>query len=275
MVLSSRSANPELLESKLSRFTVGNTRVVTDFDSTLTADNGHSSWSLFGQGGLLPAEAVERRRVLKETYYPHEIDATLSVEKRAEYMNEWWEKALDVLREYGLHRDSLLALAARDMAIREGFDGLLREAHGLSIPVLVLSAGITQSIESVLKAHDSLKPNVAIASNELTFDENGVCTGFAGRVIHTVNKDEWDADDAVRAHFEERKNVLLFGDSLDDIRMVKPEKRGDTVAVGFCTKSRKHQLGLFRETFDIVVEEDLTDAGVCAALVERILANGR
>lgn len=274
MTLHSRSQFPDALESKLSRLTPGNVRVVTDFDSTLTADNGHSSWSLFGHEGLLPAGAIERRRVLKETYYPHEIDASLSVEKRAEYMREWWEKALDVLREYGLHQDALLALAARDMVIREGFGEFLRDAHGLSIPVLVLSAGITQSIESVLKAKDALHDNVSIASNELTFDEDGICTGFAGRIIHTVNKDEWDADEAVKAHFEERDHVLLFGDSLDDIRMVRPEKRADTVAVGFCTKSRKHQLGLFRDTFDIVVEEDASDSGVCAALVARILANG-
>lgn len=57
--------------------------------------------------------------------------------------------------------------------------------------------------------------------------------------------------------------------------MVSSEKRDDTVAVGFCTKNRKHQLDLFRETFDVVVEDDFSDGGVCAALVARILANGK
>lgn len=57
--------------------------------------------------------------------------------------------------------------------------------------------------------------------------------------------------------------------------MVSAEKRDDTVAVGFCTKNRKHQLDLFRETFDVVVEDDFSDGGVCAALVARILANGK
>ena len=36
--------NPDLLESKLSRFTPETTRVVTDFDSTLTSDNEKTSW---------------------------------------------------------------------------------------------------------------------------------------------------------------------------------------------------------------------------------------
>ena len=275
MIFSSRSANPELLEAKLSRFTVGNTRVVTDFDSTLTAENGSNSWSIFSDAGLLPHEALEERRMLREKYYPIEIDHSLPFDVRAAHMRDWWVSALEILSRYGLKKDDLASVAAHKMVLREGFSEFLRDTHGLSIPVLVLSAGITQSIDSLLSHNGADRHNVSVASNRLTFDGSGICDGYEGNVIHVTNKDKWDADDAVRSHFEERNNVLLFGDSLDDIRMVKPEKRGDTVAVGFCTKNRRHQLDAFRETFDIVVESDLTDAGVCAALVERILANGK
>lgn len=39
--------SPELLEQKLARFTFDTTRVVADFDGTITSHNGKTSWSLF------------------------------------------------------------------------------------------------------------------------------------------------------------------------------------------------------------------------------------
>lgn len=170
MPLSSRSSNPELLESKLSRFTVGNTRVVTDFDSTLTAENGSNSWSIFSDAALLPPQGLEERRLLREKYYPIEIDHSLPFDVRAGHMRDWWVGALDILRRYGLKKDDLASVAAHKMVLREGFSEFLRETHGLSLPVLVLSAGITQSIESLLAHNGADRPNVSVASNRLTFD---------------------------------------------------------------------------------------------------------
>lgn len=163
--------NPTLLESKLARFSPETTRVVTDFDSTLTTDNGKTSWSLFSDSGLMPNEYVARRQELKDKYYPYETDSSLSELERSGYMRQWWIGHLELLVEYRLHRDILEQVVNHSMQIRSGMSEMLRDMEHLSIPVLILSAGITQSIESVLVKENLLSNNVSIASNSLIFDD--------------------------------------------------------------------------------------------------------
>lgn len=162
--------NLTLLESKLARFTPETTRVVTDFDSTLTADNGKTSWSLFSDSGLMPESYVAHRQALKDRYYPYEIDSSLSEAERSEYMKQWWIDHLELLVEYGLHKDILEQVVNHEMKIRAGMDSMLHGLEELNIPVLILSAGITQSIESVLRNQNLLSSEVSIASNSLIFD---------------------------------------------------------------------------------------------------------
>ncbi len=263
--------NPTLLESKLARFTPETTRVVTDFDSTLTADNGKTSWSLFADSGLMPAEYVARRQILKDQYYPYEIDSSLSETERSEYMKQWWIAHLELLVEYGVQKNILERVVNYSMQIRVGMDDMLRDLERLSIPVLVLSAGITQSIESVLKKQNHMTPNISIASNSLIFNDEGVCKWIdTEQIIHICNKDEWDASESTQETFKQRTNILLFGDSLDDIKMIRREERDSTIAVWFCTSNRVHQREKFLEIFDIVVESNTDDGGVGKFLLERI-----
>ena len=127
------------------------------------------------------------------------------------------------------------------------------------------------SIYTGLDAMGLLLPHISIASNTLTFDEAGICSGIDHEtIIHPLSKDEWDVPASTRETFVGRDSILLFGDSLDDIRMVETSLRDTTVAVGFCTSSRGHQREQFRETFDIVVESDDGDDGVVEYLLGEI-----
>ena len=39
--------NKDITEAKIKSFKKQNLQIVADFDSTITQDNGHTSWSLF------------------------------------------------------------------------------------------------------------------------------------------------------------------------------------------------------------------------------------
>lgn len=219
----------------------------------------------------MPPEYVARRQALKDKYYPYEISATLSEPERRVYMREWWMGHLNLLVEYGLRKDLLEKVVNHEMQIRDGMDEALKIFEQLSIPVLILSAGITQSIESVLRNKNLLSPNISIASNSLIFNNDGICQGIhSEQIIHVCNKDEWDASEDTQKTFRQRTNILLFGDSLDDIKMIRPEERDSTIAVGFCTSNRTHQKAKFLEIFDIVVESNQDDGGVGEFLFQRI-----
>ena len=101
---------------------------------------------------------------------------------------------------------------------------------------------------------------VSIAANSLMFDHQGFCSGaHSEMIIHPANKDEWDASESIKSTFTDRPYVLLFGDSLEDLKMIEPAVRETAIAIGFCTKSRIHQKQQFLERFDIVVTSDDTD----------------
>lgn len=178
--------------------------------------------------------------------------------------------------EFGLDLRLLQNVVSREMRIRNGVEQMMKNLSAHTVPFLVLSSGLTESIGTVLRSNHLLSPNVYIASNSLKFNEAGMCTGLLGeRIIHPLNKNEWDAPKEIQDTFSSRPNILLFGDSLDDIKMVEREKRDETVAIGFCTSSRSHQRELFDEVFDIVVESDDSDDGVGEWLLEIIARNSK
>lgn len=163
------------LEEKISNFLPVNTRIVTDFDSTVTSDNGKTSWSLFADSGLMPPEYVERRQALKDQYFPFEIDPEISDAERRSKMREWWLSHLELFREFKLKSSILKDIVSQQMRVRIGMDSFLSAAHEVGIPTLILSAGISQSIETVLGNNGILSESVSIAANSLLFDEGGIC----------------------------------------------------------------------------------------------------
>jgi len=200
----------DLLHEKIARFTQKNTRIVTDFDSTITQENGINSWGLIFTQKLIPQTQLQQHYLFKERYYPYEVDAALSSIVRNGYMREWWQKSLDLLAEAKLKKEDLQQSAVDGMYIRDGFDHLFYQTNSLSMPMLILSAGITQSIEAVLRAKQLSFPNISIASNRLIFDDQGICINAGRDIIHVANKDEWDIESSIQETFTDRNNILLF-----------------------------------------------------------------
>lgn len=99
-------------------------------------------------------------------------------------------------------------------ALRDGTQELFKRLNELNVPLLVFSAGLGDSILSVLKHADVMYPNVRIVSNFLQY-ENGLLNGLDNDqhvIIHTFNKNEnalrgTDYYDAVHG----RKHVILMG----------------------------------------------------------------
>lgn len=54
---------------------------------------------------------------------------------------------------------------------REGCDWLFPQLHKHQVPLLVLSAGIGDVIEAVIRQHSLLFDNVKVVSNYMEFDE--------------------------------------------------------------------------------------------------------
>lgn len=254
-------------------------RVIFDFDHTLTRFIRED-----GQPAPMCHDTVERSPLMPEAfrvgYRQLWADQLVANGEGATWPNgEWWERSHGLMIEHGLREDWLPTIA-RDggLRLRQGCQELiaLLAAHG--VPVLVVSAGITQLIEHVLSAGGVRSDCVRVRANRMRFDQDGVLRGFEPPTLHGYAKRE--VADAERAYLSEsphRPHVVVVGDGLRDCEpLVGVEGVDAALRVGFFNaRTKAAQLAQYEETFDILLSnegieppEDLTLAPLADILSE-------
>uniref|UniRef100_T1H6Q2 5'-nucleotidase n=1 Tax=Megaselia scalaris TaxID=36166 RepID=T1H6Q2_MEGSC len=129
--------------------------------------------------------------------------------------------------------------------------------ENFEVPVLVFSAGLGNSVESVLRQAGVLNKNVKIVSNFLRFKDNLV-DGFQPPLIHNLNKNETVLSGSdFHSLVENRNNIILLGDSLGDADMSNgaPDS-SNIIKIGFLFHHVKDNLEKYMDTFDIVLIDD-------------------
>ncbi|KAG0614157.1 hypothetical protein M758_6G155200 [Ceratodon purpureus] len=269
--------NPVQLEKKKQAIRaagLSTLQVIADFDMTLTkylvdGVRGQSTHALLKSNPVYDM----KRHELFEHYYPLEISPDLPVDEKAKYMEEWWGKSHALLIEGGLNYESIISSVAKaTISFRDGITQFFETLDEDGVPLLIFSAGLADIIEEVLrqKLH-RVFPNIRVVSNRMEFDGNGDLTGFKGRTIHVLNKNEHALELAAPLHdddgnlvgdnngaaiVEGRSNVLLLGDHLGDLGMSDGVDYDNRISVGFLNENASNWLETYKEAFDIVVLND-------------------
>jgi len=227
--------------------------VLTDFDRTITVGNSESSWSILSKSNMVPKKYVEERQAFFNYYRPFEINETLDYDTKSKLMTEWWNKHIGLFIKYQLSEEVINTAAKnlRVMAFREGAREFLENMRDRNIPVIIISAGIGNFIEQFLIKNNCNFENIYIVSNFLKF-ENGIATGVSDNVIHSLNKNEVSLPTEIKKLIENRKNVILLGDSISDIRMARENVREDALKIGFLEEKVDENKPYYTEQFDIV-----------------------
>jgi cytosolic 5'-nucleotidase 3 len=277
-------------------------QVISDFDFTLTryyqADGVSRSASchmvLEHSTGLLPDTYCTAAKELQMFYYPIEQDPVMDADVKFAHMEDWVGKHNKLFMEVGLTEDIvqtsvLRALDNGKFRLRGGVEELLSTLEEHAVPLLIFSAGIENVLEFALQSALSpatsdgvicMKPlpeNLNIISNRVLFD-NGLITGFTEPVLHVYNKSchAWLKRNAHFTVADGRRNVLLFGDSLGDIKMSQgyEDQIDNIIRVGFLNDRTKadSQLDtyLLESNYDMVIVGD-PGVEVHQHLLEKIL----
>ncbi|XP_063923894.1 7-methylguanosine phosphate-specific 5'-nucleotidase [Zophobas morio] len=272
--------DPEKLNVKLNGIINGSfeqLQIVSDFDLTITKqhENGKrhlSSFRMFGYCPSLTDEYKEKSHQIYSKYHPMEYDPTIPENEKRELMQEWWsqsEKALHGLMVSAKEIDEAVANLAT--SLRDGTKELFQTLSEHDVPVLIFSAGLGNTVVSVLKHYDVYLPNVKVISNFLKYDDSGIITGFKGPLIHVLNKNEYAIKNSEYYDIvKNRNNVILLGDSLGDARMADGiEHANHILKIGFIFEKVEGNLPAYMDTFDIVLEDDQT-MDVIRAIISRI-----
>jgi len=144
----------------------------------------------------LPSDYHEKVKMMKDKYYPVEIDTSVSLEEKIPLVIQWYKEA----------------------------NGLLADT--------------------------------ALVSNFLEFNESGQVLGLkeSEELIHMYNKSQSIQKISCGDKFSGRKNVVLLGDSLGDLKMADGVKDPEAVlTVGFLNKNIEKSLETYKDNFDIVL----------------------
>lgn len=231
--------------------------VLTDFDRTITVGNSESSWGVLSKSNMVSEDYVKERKELYDYYHPFEINLDLDYETKNKMMIEWWNKHINLFVKYQLE-ESVVNDAARNLRVmnfRDGAQEFLKAMYKKNIPVIIISAGIGNFVKEFLVKNDSMYDNIYIIANFIEF-KNGIAVGVSNNIIHSLNKNEVALPDNIKELIKNRENIVLLGDSIDDIKMVSDEKRDRALKIGFLNENANNNRDTYLEKFDIVCDEN-------------------
>ncbi len=240
-----------------------NIQIISDFDKSLTQFivDGQQFKSVIAQirdGLYLGEEYTKKANAFYDYYHPIEIDPNISFQEKKEKMKEWWSKHIILQAEQGLSKKIVDEVNKNSkIKLRDFVKEVIYETNQNNIPFLILSSGIGDFIEQILKNKECLLNNIFIISNFYDYDENGLVKGYKENVIHLLNKNEYGVKET--KYYEKvknKKNILLFGDSLSDVNMSDGFDYKEIITVGFLNENKEKLLDIYLDNFDIVITND-------------------
>jgi len=237
----------EAKRGKWNNACVNDCLVITDFDATLTTGDSQQCHDLCAESPIMAADFRRHFAPLLDWSANPEIDGI-----------EWWDRAHALMVHYGAPKRQLIPRIVREarMVPRPGALELLKRLEELGIPVLIVSAGLSDVIEEFLRQHGALSENVTVCSNRLNYAADqtpkSVCpsppiTSFTKQYAYA----------SASSFFEQhatRKNLIVLGDSVTDVDASRNVPCEQCLSVGFLN-SRPDGLAHIN-AFDAVVLGD-------------------
>lgn len=264
-VIISNKKNLNILKKEFQKGGTDKIHVLTDFDRTLTTAyvNGKKVPSIISRlrdSEYISKDYSEKATALANHYHPIELNSNISLTEKKKEMKEWWEKHFELLIQSRLNKKHIKSIVNEGIIrFRDGAEIFLKTLNKEQIPLIIISSsGLGyDSIEMFLKKNNCLYDNIHIISNSFKWDKKGNAVGINEPIIHVFNKDEQSIKNyPVYDLIEQRKNVILLGDSLGDLGMITNSDYDNLIKVGFLNENVEENLNLYGENFDILLIND-------------------
>jgi cytosolic 5'-nucleotidase 3 len=262
--------DPEKLEVKKEIFKKEgreNIHILSDFDRTITKIfvNGERVNSLMSHmrknhGEYLTEDYAKKSKELEKKYFPIENDPLISLEIKKKEMESWWKNHSQLLINSGLQKSDFKKLGEEpNIQLRENFDKFTDLTRKEKIPLIIFSSsGIGETIPIILKNKGIKENNIKYIINRYEFNNNGKAIRPIMPIIHVFNKDETAINSypEIYKEIENKKNVILIGDSLGDLGMVKGFDYNEIIKIGFLNDDIEKNLESYKKNFDIIITND-------------------
>lgn len=185
-----------------------NWAVVFDFDGTLIPASYGSLYDVVDSSGEVTTECHRKAEEMRK-YYLAKAKADRLTKKDQE---KWLVDSLALYMDSGLTLSKIEKILSR-VELRPGVKECLKGLHLKKIPVAVVSYGVYQFIDAVLRANGARNLVQEIYSTRLLTDRSGLVTGFSrDTFVFPFNKGKVSRNFADRC-FIRYDNLLAVGDS--------------------------------------------------------------
>ena len=135
---------------------LSNIYVVADFDRTITKGNSKTSWSILSDSPYVPKKYVKDRQDLYNYYRPIELNESMDINLKNNFMKEWFQKHISLFVKYKISKDIFKNAASdlRIMEFRPGAKEFIEFLNQNKIPLIIISAGIGNFIETFLELNN-------------------------------------------------------------------------------------------------------------------------
>ena len=212
---------------------------------------------VLSKSSMVDENYSEERKKIFSYYHPIELNEKLAYEEKNRLMIEWWTKHINLFIKYKFE-EKIIKEVSKDlsvMSLRDGAKEFLKNMKDRNIPVVILSAGIGNFIEQFLINNNCNYDNIYIISNFIKF-ENRVAVGIYEDIIHSLNKNDISLLKKVSNVIKDRKNIILFGDTISDIKMAREEDRENALKIGFLEQNVEENKIYYEASFDVVCTDN-------------------
>lgn len=235
-------SNDKLEKTRLNK---DNFYVVMDFCRTTTDAESVSTWQIICFSNLLGDECYREYHELKDKYMP--TDNMTDIEERKENYRTLYKGFIDLFYKYNLSNEIVKkAVEMTDVKLRKGAKDFFKIMYENSIPVIIYTGGLKNTVIEYLKQHNSYYNNIYVVANHMNLD------GDKEDIIYNVTPHDKGISELpaeVKNKITGRENIILIGDVLADISMVKEEDLNRTIKIAFLDE-KKHREKNSREDLD-------------------------
>ena len=277
-VVISNPLNFKKIKEKFKKDGAKKLHILSDFERTLTyafvkEEKVPSLISVLRSNEkYLGQDYAEKAQALFEKYHPIEIDPKIPLKEKK--MEEWWMTHFKLLIEKGLSKKHLKkVIQSGKIKLRKGSDEFFEILKNYKIPLIIISSsGLGEAISMFLKKEKKLFPNVFVISNKFIWDKRGRAIGVKKPIIHSLNKDETMIKKfPFYKRIKKRKNVILMGDNLEDVEMIKGFDFENLIKIGFLNEKVKENLEEYKKVYDVLITNDSSMEFVNELLKEILL----
>lgn len=236
-------------------FNLNKLYIIADFDHTLTTKESQNCWGILSNIPNIAKEYITKSESNNSYYFPIEQDDKLDYKIKNEMMKEWYQKHTELLIKYNLKESDISEISkSHEIILRKGVVEFLKFTNNNNIPVIIISAGISNIIEGVLKRNNCFYSNVYVISNIFKF-KDGKLKSLRNSIIHSLNKNMVEVPPKIKDIIKDKDEVIIIGDNIGDTLMkLKDNKK--TFKIGFLNYDSKDRLNNFKQYFDIVYKKD-------------------